>query len=234
MNNLLAVVLGRIQFLLRTVEEPVVRRSLETAERAALEGAEFIRRLRAFSLVHPLSKAVPVDLNQLAQEALELTRPHWQYEAELRGIQIQVSLESGRIPALMGDPASLREVLMSLLLNSVDALPNGGRITVRTWASEQEVLCSVADTGVGMSEEVRRRALEPFFTTKGPKSTGLGLSVAYGILQRHGGDLLIESIEGRGTTVTIRVPVVPAGSRRYDPHPEEAGLPPADLLIAGT
>lgn len=234
MNNLLAVVLGRIQFLLRQVEEPAIRHSLETAERAALEGAEVVRRLREFSRVHPLSKPVPADLNQVAQEVLELTRPHWQYEAELRGIRIQVSLEAGQIPTITGHPDSLREALMSLLHNSVDALPTGGRITLRTWAAAPDVFCSVADTGVGMSEEVQRRALEPFFTTKGPKRTGLGLSVAYGILQRHGGDLVIESAEGRGTTVTFRVPVAPAPAEPDGPHTVDADVPPTDLLIAGT
>ncbi len=207
LNNLLAVVLGRVQFLLRKVDDSGIRYYLEIAERAALEASDVVRRLRELGWTYPVAQAVLVDVNQLPQEALELTRPHWQYETQLRGIQIVTSLERGSIPAIEGDPAALRESLVGLLLNAVDALPCGGKITVRTWASEQGILCSVADTGMGMSAEVCRRALEPFFTTKGPQSKGLGLSVAYGVVQRHRGDLAIESAEGRGTTVTICLPM---------------------------
>ncbi len=231
LNNLLAVALGRIKLVRRKVEEPTVQRSLEIAERAALDAAEVVRQVRGFSQAQPVLEAVPVDLNQLAHEVLGLTRPHWQDEAQLRGIRIQASLEPGQIPAITGDPTSLREVLMSLLLNAIDALPKGGRITVRTWASTQGVHGSVADTGEGMSEKVRRRALEPFFTTKGPKSTGLGLSVTYGIIQRHGGDLAIESAEGQGTTVTFRLPLAPPASEPTGSHDTGANFHSLDLLL---
>jgi CheY-like chemotaxis protein/anti-sigma regulatory factor (Ser/Thr protein kinase) len=111
----------------------------------------------------------------------------------------------------------LREVLVNLVLNAIDALPEGGQIKIRTWADTGWVHCSVTDTGVGMSAEVRRRALEPFYTTKGVKSTGLGLSVNYGILQRLGGDMVVESEEGRGTTILIKLPV--ADARAAEPEP---------------
>ena len=96
---------------------------------------------------------------------------------------------------------------MNLVLNAIDAMPEGGRATIRTWVDGSHVRCAVTDTGVGMSDEVRRRALQPFFTTKGPKRTGLGLSVAYGAVQRYGGALEIDSPPERGTTVTISLPV---------------------------
>lgn len=127
---------------------------------------------------------------------------------------------------MTGDPASLRDVLVSLLLNAVDALPDGGRITVRTWASDQWVYCSVTDTGVGMPEEVRRQALQPFFTTKGPKRRGLGLSVAHGIIQTHRGTLSIESTPGRGTSVTMGLRSAAMGSAAT-PAPPTA--PPAQV-----
>jgi len=206
LNNLLAVILGRIQLLRAKVQEPEIHRVLEIVERTTLDGAEVVRRVQEFSRAQPVAEAVPVDLNQLAQDVLELARSLWQARAQVRGIQIEAVLEPGQIPAVAGDPAALREVFMNLLFNAVDALPRGGQITVKTWASDQRVHCSVADTGVGMSEEVEQRALEPFFTTKGPRSTGLGLSVTYGIIKRHGGELSIESIPGHGTTVTISLP----------------------------
>jgi len=152
-----------------------------------------------------------VDLNRIASEILELTRPRWGDEAHMRGINIDARLEAGTIPSVRGETGPLREVLVNLVLNAIDAMPDGGRITVRTCADETWVQCSVTDTGVGMSQDVKRRALEPFFTTKGVKSTGLGLSVNYGILQRLGGEMTIESEEGRGTTVLLKLPI---GERR--------------------
>lgn len=232
LNNLLAVMLGRVQLLLLKIDNPEIRRSLEIVERTVLEGAEVLRRVGGFTQVQPASKVAPVDLNQIAQEALELTRPRWQDQAQLKGISIETRLDLGQIATVTGEAAALREVLMNLLLNAVDALPQGGRIIVKTWTSDGWVHCSVADTGVGMSEEVRQRALEPFFTTKGPKSTGLGLSTNYGTLQRHGGELVVQSTEGQGTTVTIRLPVAPAVRA---PEPALAARPasasPLQILV---
>src|SRR5574342_52976 len=212
LNNLFAVILGRVELLMGKVQEGSVRRSLEIIQRTAQDGAEVVRRVQRFSRVQPVSDAVAVDLNQLVHEVVELTRPRWQDEAQLRGSRIEVAVEAGVIGAAAGEPAPLREVLMNLLLNAADAITQGGRITLRTWARDDRVYCSVTDTGAGMPEEVRRRALEPFFTTKGPKSTGLGLSVAYGTVQRYGGTLTVESTEGQGTTVEVSLPTASAAT----------------------
>jgi signal transduction histidine kinase len=205
LNNLFAVILGRVELMMGKVQEAGMRRSLEIIQRTAQDGAEVVRRVQRFSRVQPVSD-VAVDLNQLVQEVVELTRPRWHDEAQLRGSRIEVAVEAGVIAAAAGEPAPLREVLMNLLLNAADAITQGGRITLRTWAKDDRVYCSVTDTGAGMPEEVRRRALEPFFTTKGPKATGLGLSVAYGTVQRYGGTLTLESAEGQGTTVEVSLP----------------------------
>ena len=205
LNNLFAVILGRVELMMGKVQEAGVRRSLEIIQRTAQDGAEVVRRVQRFSRVQPVSD-VAVDLNQLMQEVVDLTRPRWHDEAQLRGSRIEVTVEAGIIAAAAGEPAPLREVLMNLLLNAADAITQGGRITLKTWAKDDRVYCSVTDTGAGMPEEVRRRALEPFFTTKGPKATGLGLSVAYGTVQRYGGTLTVESTEGQGTAVEISLP----------------------------
>ena len=218
LNNLFAVILGRLETLLVKVPDQEARRYLEIVQRAAQDGAEVVRRVQRFGRVQPVSRTVPVDLNQLAQEVLELTRPRWHNEALLRQIRVDTALDLGAIRPVAGELAPLREVLMNLLLNGIDAMPDGGRLILKTWMTGPDVHCSVSDTGAGMSEEVRHRALDPFFTTKGPKSTGLGLSVTYGIVQRHNGKLEIESTPGRGTTVTITLPAMgttmpaPAGS----------------------
>jgi len=213
LNNLFAVILGRVELLMGKVEETSVRRSLEIIQRTAQDGAEVVRRVQRFSRVQPVSDAVAVDLNQLVQEVVELTRPRWQDEAQLRGSRIEVTVEPGVIGAAAGEPAPLREVLMNLLLNAADAITQAGRVTLKTWARDDRVYCSVSDTGAGMPEEVRRRALEPFFTTKGPKATGLGLSVAYGTVQRYGGTLTVESAEGQGTTVEVSLPNASASAK---------------------
>jgi len=109
-----------------------------------------------------------------------------------------------------------------------------GRITIKTWAKDDRVYCSVTDTGAGMPEEVRRRALEPFFTTKGPKATGLGLSVAYGTVQRYGGTLTVESTEGQGTTVEVSLPTASAAtaiSKTTTAAPKAPALPLRILVI---
>jgi signal transduction histidine kinase/CheY-like chemotaxis protein len=211
LNNVLAVIRGRLQLLLEKVAEPSIRRTLETVDRAAANGADLIRRVQEFSRVQPVSEPVPTDLNQLAREALELTGLARPDEAQPHAVPIEARLDPGQIPPVVGDPTALREVLVNLLLNAVEALPAGGQIRVGTRALGGRVDCSVTDTGVGMSEEVRRRALEPFFTTRGPRRGGLGLSVSQGIVQRHGGALAIESRPGVGTTVTVSLPVAPAG-----------------------
>src|SRR6266849_4237713 len=187
LNNLFAVILGRLETLLAKAPDQDARRYLEIVQRAAQDGAEVVRRVQRFSRVQPVSRTVPVDLNQLAQEVLELTRPRWHNEALLRQIRIDTALDLGTIRPVAGELAPLREVLMNLLLNGIDAMPDGGRLILKTWMTGPDVHCAFSETGAGMSEEVRHRALDPFFTTKGPKSTGLGLSVTYGIVQRHNG-----------------------------------------------
>ena len=233
LNNLFAVILGRVELLMGKVQEAGVRRSLEIIQRTAQDGAEVVRRVQRFSRVQPVSDAVAVDLNQLVQEVVELTRPRWQDEAQLRGSRIEVAVEAGVIGAAAGEPAPLREVLMNLLLNAADSITQAGKITLKTWTRDDRVYCSVADTGGGMPEEVRRRALEPFFTTKGPKATGLGLSVAYGTVQRYGGTLTVESTEGQGTTVEVSLPTAStaASIARTPTGPRSAPVVPLRVLV---
>jgi CheY-like chemotaxis protein/anti-sigma regulatory factor (Ser/Thr protein kinase) len=136
---------------------------------------------------------------------------------------VRVETRLGAVPRVEGHPAELREVLTNLILNALDALPDGGTLSLVTRAVGNHVEIVVADSGVGMPEAVRRRIFEPFFTTKGPRGTGLGLAMAYGIVTRHGGQITVESQEGRGTEFTIRLPA----ARRAPPAPAPGmALPP--------
>ena len=210
LNNLLAVSSGRIQLLQLRATDTDLRRQLSIARNAMDDAADVVRRVLEFSVTQPRGEDARVDVNAAVSEVVELARPRWHDEAQLHGRKIEVQQELGSVASIAADSARVREVVMNLLLNAIDALPNGGRISVRTWEAQGEVHCSVGDDGVGMSEDVRRRAFEPFFTTKGPQGIGLGLSVSHGILQRYRGDLTLDSVPGRGTVATFHVPV--AGS----------------------
>ena len=207
LNNLLTIVVGRIQLLRRSVHEERLARPLEIVERAAKDSAEVVRRLQQFAGMRRTLEPRTVDLNRIVRDALETTRSRWQDPARTPDTEITVDSRLAPLPAIPGDAVALREMLTNLLLNAIDALPRGGRLTVQTSVADNAVILTVTDTGLGMSEEVRLRAHEPFFTTKGVKSTGLGLSVAFGISRRHGGELALQSEEGEGTTVRVTLPL---------------------------
>lgn len=207
LNNLLTIVVGRIQLLRRSVHEERLVRPLEIVERAAKDSAEVVRRLQQFAAMRRTLEPRTVDLNRIVRDALETTRSRWQDPARTPGTEITVDSRLAPLPAIPGDAAALREMLTNLLLNALDALPRGGRVAVETSVADNAIALTVTDTGVGMSEEVRLRAHEPFFTTKGVKATGLGLSVAFGISRRHGGELTLQSEEGVGTTVRVTLPL---------------------------
>ena len=231
LNNLLAVVIGRLDLALGRFAGSEVERHLKPAARAALDAAAVVKRLTLFSRSHADLALVPVDLNRLVEDIVELTRPRWQDEPQTRGLEIRVGVQTAELPPVTGDPAALREVLVNLVLNAVDAMPRGGTITITTGATEQGAFCAVRDTGTGMSPEIQRRVFEPFFTTKGVRSTGLGLSVNYGILQRHGGELTIDSVEGQGTTVTVRLPPAPILAEAATATTIAAPPTPLEILV---
>ncbi|MGH7391826.1 MAG: GAF domain-containing protein [Candidatus Rokuibacteriota bacterium] len=217
-NNLLAAILGRTQLLLRRVDDPKLRRWLEIVERSALDGAQTVRRLQDFARVRRDQPKVPVDLRDVVRDALEITQSRWREEALGRGLSIDVRPKLERVPPVAGDPAELREAMTNLILNAVDAMPEGGRLTLTSRVEAGRVEVTVADTGVGIPPEVRDKIFDPFFTTKGPQGTGLGLSMTYGIVARHGGSITVESQPGRGATFRLSFPP----SHALEPPPPAA------------
>ena len=202
-NNLLASILGRAQLLLQRIDEPRLRKWLQVIERSALDGAQTVRRLQEFTRIRRDQPFVAVDLNQVVRDALEITQSRWREEAASRGIAIDVRTALAEVPAVAGDAVELREAMTNLILNAVDAMPDGGALTLRTALVEEQVELTVSDTGVGMPESVRQRIFDPFFTTKGAQGTGLGLSITYGILMRHRARVSVESEPGQGTTFRL-------------------------------
>ncbi len=212
-NNMLAAILGRAQLMQPLVADPKIRQGLSTIERLAQGGAQVVRRIQEFTRVRRWRPPGEVRLQEVVADALEFTRGRWETAAQAAGRGYRVETDLGAVPPVLGTASELREALVNIVMNAFDAMPEGGRLRISATATGDRVELRVADSGGGMPEEVRRRALEPFFTTKGPRSSGLGLAVAYGIVERHGGALTIESEPGRGTTVLVALPAATAGRR---------------------
>ncbi|MGQ9645573.1 MAG: GAF domain-containing protein [Thermodesulfobacteriota bacterium] len=209
-NNLLAVILGNIQLLLHQFDRlspEEIRERLHTIEKSSRDGAETVRRIQEFAGMRKDKEFTPLSLNELITDVTNVTQPRWKEQTRKRGIEIELMKRLGKIPKILGNPAELREVLTNIVFNAVDAMPNGGQITITTSLhAEDWVEIRITDTGIGMAEEVKKRVFDPFFTTKGVTNTGLGMSVSYGIIKRHGGAIFIESEPGKGTTFIIHLP----------------------------
>ncbi|HEY3730761.1 MAG TPA: ATP-binding protein [Steroidobacteraceae bacterium] len=186
------------------------RSYLTTIRRAIEDVAGTVARMREFYRQRePQLTLAQIDINHSIEQVVELTRPRWFDLPQQRGIDIDLQQElAADLPRIMGADGEIRDALTNLIFNAVDAMPQGGTITLRTRAipgpeERQTVQLEVSDSGVGMSEETRRRCLEPFFTTKGERGTGLGLAMVYGMIQRHSAELEIDSVAGQGTTVRL-------------------------------
>jgi signal transduction histidine kinase len=213
-NNALTMMLGYGELLLpwlRQQDSPRETAYLDHMIEAAKDAATVVSRLRDFYRPAENNEIrVPVDLNGVVERVVSLTSPKWKGKCNAQGVQIDVRTNLQDIPYVLGNASELREVLTNLIFNSVDAMPSGGSITVSTQQVSDGVVVSVTDTGSGMTESEREQCLEPFFTTKGEGGTGLGLSVVYGIVQRHGGKIDIASQVGVGTTFSVQLPATMA------------------------
>jgi signal transduction histidine kinase/ActR/RegA family two-component response regulator/uncharacterized membrane protein affecting hemolysin expression len=205
------------------------RAALTVIQRAIDGVAGTVARMREFYRQRePEMTLALVELNQVARQLIELTRAKWFDLPQQRGISIEMRTElSESLPGIMGAEGEIRDALTNLIFNAVDAMPAGGVLTIRTFerpgsGDTQLVVIEVTDTGVGMDEETRRRCLEPFFTTKGERGTGLGLPMVYGMIQRHSAEFDIESEVGRGTTMRVTFPAYTqpllANPRAIDAH----------------
>ncbi len=216
-NNQLTVLIGYTDLLLLNNAQMLSNRAmavhyLKTINTAARDSAAIVGRLREFHRSRDSGEIfLPINLPKLVQETAALTQPKWKNQARADGRQIAISLDLEPVTSVAGNAAELREVVTALIFNAVDAMPYGGTVSVRTRRDQDSVLLEITDTGIGMSEEIRRRCLDPFFTTKADPGAGLGLSVVYGIVQRHEGTLEISTEFGSGTTVSIRFPAARPG-----------------------
>jgi PAS domain S-box-containing protein len=231
-NNNLGIILGRTQLLMMKSKEPELVAGLNVIRQAAMDGGEAVRRIQQFTRVREDRAHEPLDLPGIAEEVVEITRGKWKNEAERRGVKVEVRVENDRPLPILGSRAEIREALTNLIFNSLDALPQGGSIAIRCRSEARDAILEVTDDGIGMSEDVKSRMFEPFFTTKGLGGTGLGLSMVYGIVSRHGGTVEAVSAPGEGTTVRIRVPATEKpGAAERSSVPVQAPRQAAILVV---
>ncbi len=236
-NNSLTPILGYSGVLLSSPEAMGDQKQfLEYVGRifnAAQDAAQVVARLREFYRpAEPGDTLKAVDVIDLVNSSLDLSSPRWKEMARLEKSEILVELSLDKAcPPLRGDASELRTALTNLIFNAVDAMPNGGALRIRASHTSDSVTLEVSDTGTGMTEEVRRRALEPFFTTKGAKGTGLGLASVHGTMRRHGGDVTIDSALGKGTTVRLVFPVAASHQQPAAPQGQGAKTTPLRVLV---
>lgn len=222
LNNLLAPIVGFSELLLLQIQtHPELEKAnhyLQMIQEAAQSAAAVIKRLRDFYRQGDEAEMrLPVNLHQVIEQAVRLTQPHWQAVAQTKGIAIRLITELQPVPMIAGNNTELQELLTNLILNATDALTSDGTITIRLFTCpshspqqpEEQVVLEVSDTGGGMDPATQARCFEPFFSTKGSHGTGLGLAVAYGIVQRHQGRIEVESQLGEGTTFRTYLPIPP-------------------------
>ena len=211
------------------------RDQLGVIQRAIDDVSRTVQRMRAFYMPQGSELTLaPVEVNPLIDQVIELTRARWSNMPQERGVVVEVNkeLEAG-LPRILGAENEVRDALTNLLLNAVDALPEGGTVTFHTRRDvrDDHVIIEVHDTGVGMSETTRSRCLEPFFTTKGERGTGLGLAMVFGMVQRHSGELEIDSELGQGTTMRLIFPSAPDGMTSLERILPEKPRPLRILLV---
>jgi signal transduction histidine kinase len=222
-TNSLTTILDKIELTLEGVEgisteehdkKERVLDWLKTTQKLARHGVETAKHVQIFARTFQMGSdegkdVEGLDINAIVSEALEKTKIKWTDEAELKGIRIEIQTDLGVLANPTGNYPEIKDVLTSMIFNSVDALPQGGKISITTRMRGDTVEIKVADSGLGMDEDLTRRIFEPFFTTKEDKGRGIGLSVAHGIVSRHGGNITVESRPGQGTTFTITLPCSP-------------------------
>lgn len=211
-NNALTIILGRAQLSLAEakkgeMDSGKITQDIELIEQATLDAAQMVRRLQDFARVRTDHALDVTGANEIIQSALEMIKPRLDEQCETFGSNIKVIHNLGKISLIEGNAGELRESLVNILINAIHAMSDGGKLTIKSKQDDDSIVISISDTGIGMTDEVRKKVFEPFFTTKGAQGLGMGLSVVYGTISRHKGQISVSSEPGKGTTFTIRLPI---------------------------
>jgi PAS domain S-box-containing protein len=230
-NNSLAAILGRAQLLRRQIRDEALVRNLEIIQTAAEDAAATVRRIQTFARKSPAKEFEILDVAGLLNDAIEITRTRWQNEARLRGLDYEVTLQAESAQHTFGSASELREVFVNLIVNAVDAMPAGGKLSISMKREAARLRLQFADTGTGMPEDVRQKIFDPFFSTKGAQGTGLGLSVSYSIIERHEGSISVASEPGNGTIFTIDLPASQVKSESTEAAAVNVEMPSLSILV---
>ena len=207
-NNLLATILGRTQLLLLKSEHQGTNDELKIIERAAIDGGKIVRRLQEVTKEKREKNFTPLDINELIKESIIFTASKLKISTQLKGQKVQLHTQFREKCIVKGDEVELKEVFTNLLLNAYDAMPKGGELFIQTQiVDKSQVRILFKDTGTGMGEEVKNKIFNPFFTTKGEKGTGMGLSIVYKTITAHKGYIGVRSKKNKGTVFTIVLPL---------------------------
>ena len=235
-NNVLMILMSLADLMAREAckEDPAVLQSyLSTMQTVLQEAAQLIARLHYFCRPrHDDDMFMPTDLRKLVEDAVNLAKPKWHDSAQAAGQDIRVLFQIEEVDLLPCNTSEMREAIFHLILNAVDAMPNGGTLSISVRPAAGGVEICVSDTGVGMTDEVRTRCLDPFYSTKGTTGTGLGLSMVQGIVRRHAGDIEIVSKVGDGSTFRIFLPQNNASAEAARPRQSHALSRPLRILLA--
>jgi len=224
-NNILNIISGNVQLLQMDYKDHsklmdsfnIIRKSIDN-------GASITDRMREFTHGSIDTKDfVPTDINKLLTQSVEFTMPRWKSMAQATGVNYNMDMEGIKnIPSIMCNPAEIGDVFINIVNNALDAMPDGGSLSFRTWSKDDKVFVSITDTGSGMSEDVQKCVFDPFFTTRRPEGTGLGMSTSYSRMVRHGGKIEVDSEEGEGSTFTLQFPTtVETASPITTPEPKQ-------------
>ena len=203
LNNMLTGVIIPAQILHEKIHVPNLRVHLEDIIESGNRMASMVRKMHQFVRKGGPGNTAAIDLNAAVSSAVEISRNRWQDKAQEQGIEIRLLKDLREIPPIQGTSYELESLLLNLLFNAVDALPEGGEITLKTRAIKNGAQLSISDTGVGMDTQTAQRIFEPFFTTKQTVGTGLGLSTTYRTMQDWNGEISVQSTPGLGTTFTL-------------------------------
>jgi PAS domain S-box-containing protein len=230
-NNSLAAILGRAQLLRRQIGDQTLVRNLDIIQTAAEDAAATVRRIQTFARKSPVKEFELLDARSLLHDAVEITRTRWENEARLRGLEYEVTLDADDCHNTYGSASELREVFVNLIVNAVDAMPRGGKLSVSCCQHEDRLQLQFKDNGTGMAEDVQQKIFEPFFSTKGAHGTGLGLSVSHSIIERHEGSINVVSEPGVGTTFIIDLPAAVIETSIVEPVITAEATPRLKILV---
>ncbi len=208
-NNILSIISGNVQLLqMGNKDNSKLMDVLSTITKAVDDGSAISKKMIEFAHSNADSSGfVPSNINEIIEQSLEFTMPRWKNMAQATGIDYFMDQrDMHQVSPLWCRPADIREVLVNIINNALDAMPDGGSISFGTWSKEDTLFVAVSDTGEGMAKEVRPYIFDPFFTTRCPEGAGLGLSTVYSAVKRHGGEVSVKSEEGKGSTFTLQFP----------------------------